>query len=217
MKKKANCHETSGSHRRSHIVTYWKIASCSCRSRATRVACQAAEAAAGRECSSKAGLWKADSLTWRKELRVTATCDPYTSIVPASKLPSSKRARDLLDCIAMQQMRTKRARVGSSISERDVAEHLSHVVADLSQSHKRRPFNRGPVVRTLTTSSSLWTFAQQRFLTAREHLLLQGYSQATVLPAQMKETDLRHIAGEGISLPPLALVVWSIFLSGKLC
>ena len=117
----------------------------------------------------------------------------------------------------MQELRSKKARISRTLRAAEVAEHLGHVVADLSQSHSRRPYNRGPVLRTLTTSSDLWAFAQQRFLSAREHLLLQGYSPAVTIPEEVSERDLKQIAGECIALPPLAVVLWSVFLAGKMC
>ena len=69
------------------------------------------------------------------------------------------------------------------------------------------------IARAPTTSSQLFSFKEERLLTGFEHLLLQGYSSETRVPGCISESELRSMAGEAIALPPLAVVIWSLFLT----
>ena len=94
----------------------------------------------------------------------------------------------------------------------EMDEALRGTVVDISQSHARRPISNNGVARTLTTSSSLFSFTHGRLLTAYEHLLLQGYPSTVEIPINVTESDIRSMAGEGIALPCLAIIVWSLHL-----
>ena len=132
---------------------------------------------------------------------------PYSRRVSecGSWRPSS-RVLDLLDCAAMQCLSSKKMRLT----------HLhaatAEVLVDVSQSHTRRPLSNPVtgVAHTLTTSSQLYSFKQERVLDGIEHLLLQGYPKDLRVPDSVSESDLRTMAGEGIALPCMSMVIWSL-------
>ena len=168
--------------------------------------------------ASGKATWTVDSKTWRKRLRIPEDFAPYTTKAREQQvpLPRSKRELDLLDCVVVQAMANKKRKCTPRTTLDEISAALQTTFADLSQSHARQPFNSTDVARTLTTSSRLWCFAQHRFLRVEEHLSLQGYSRALSVPEGLKESEVRALAGEGIALPPLAMILWSVYLQGKL-
>ena len=151
-------------------------------------------------------------------MRIPADFSPYTTKAREQQvpLPRTKRELDLLDCVVVQVMANKKRKCTPRTTLGEISDVLQTTLADLSQSHARQPFNSTDVARTLTTSSRLWSFAQHRFLRAEEHFSLQGFSRALSVPDSLKESEVRSLAGEGIALPPLAMVLWSVYLQGKL-
>ncbi len=88
---------------------------------------------------------------------------------------------------------------------------LKDTIVDISQNHARRPLSSNGVAHTLTTSSKLYSFAQNRLLTGVEHLILQGYP-FDLDPSTLSESDLRTVAGEGIALPCLGVLIMCLCL-----
>ena len=161
---------------------------------------------------SLSAKWPAQSAQWRAELGVLPDYAPYSKDLDttAAGLGSlgNKWVMDLLDCAVLQA--AKRARC----SVKSVQPQLKETLMDVSQSHSRRPLpGEDSTNRCLTTSSRLYSFAQRRMLTGTEHLLLQGYSLPISLPEGLTQADLRSFAGEGISLPCLATVLWALKLT----
>ena len=163
---------------------------------------------------SSSGLkaaWQLDSLKWRSSLDVPPEFEPWTPGCHARTKNMGKRARDLLDCSAMQIWKRSRIGLHSPSEPHNVA--LKDVLVDFSQSHSRRPYsNTEGTAHCLTTSSQLYSFRLDRCLLAVEHLLLQGYPVNTVVPEGFNDRELRALAGEGIALPCLATLVWAVFL-----
>ena len=120
---------------------------------------------------------------------------------------ASKRNFDLIDCVALDTCKRRR------ITLPYVKTELAETLVDLSQSHERRPFSHANVAHTLTTGSRLYHFGQDRLCVGREHLLLQGYEADTMIPTSMSDADIKRLAGEGIALPVLGLILWSLFLA----
>ncbi len=90
---------------------------------------------------------------------------------------------------------------------------LNNTLVDISQNHGRRPLsNAMGVAHTLTTSSKLYSYDQRRLLTGVEHLFLQGYPYDVEVPSNLTDTDLRTLAGEGIALPCLGLIILCLWL-----
>lgn len=130
-------------------------------------------------------------------------------------VPRTKRVLDLIDLCAIH--RCKKAR----FTQKEANEALKDTILDYSQSHSRRPFsNSDGVARSLTTSSSLYSYRLDRELHPVEHLYLQGFpmpgadgSIGVRIPENMPPTEVKKMAGEGIALPCLAMVIWALFLT----
>ena len=69
--------------------------------------------------------------------------------------------------------------------------------------------------RTQTTSSVLYSFNTDSVLVGKEMLLLQGQSSKLQIPEHTKDHVLRELAGEGMSVPCIGLVLWSLFLTAQ--
>ena len=178
----------------------------------SRCATATAKAAAKARRSEAGASWKVQSAKWRSVLEVPPEFEPWTRhSQPTSGQQLGKRALDLMNCSAMQCW--KRARVSFQAPLPDRRAILQNTILDLSQSHDRRPFSgeTGPV-RTLTTSSLLYSFRENRILRPLEHLCLQGYPRSVSVPESFSDRDTRVLAGEAMSLPSLGLVVWSLLV-----
>ncbi|CAE7649969.1 unnamed protein product, partial [Symbiodinium microadriaticum] len=154
--------------------------------------------------------WRVHAANWRGELQAPLDHKPWTSKHEGSRRQLSKRALDLVDCAAMQSW--KRARLSAAASSTARADVLHNCIVDVSQSHSRHPFSsEDGVAHCLTTSSRLFSFRRERLLQGIEHMFLQGYPVNTKLPENMSEHAAKHLAGEAVALPCLAVLVWSIF------
>ena len=135
---------------------------------------------------------------------------PWTSKHQQGTQGLSKRALDLVDCVAMQKW--KRARLPARASTELREEVLRDCIVDTSQSHARHPYSSEQgVAHCLTTSSRLYSFRRDRVLLGLEHLFLLGYPMNTKLPETMSENAARSLAGEAVALPCLAVLAWSVF------
>ena len=166
------------------------------------------------EFTSSWAKWRIDSVKWRSELEVSKDACPYSANLDAQAAgfasQPTKRVADLMDMTVLHVQ--KKRRLSSAASK--VA--LREVLLDISQSHSRRPFS-GPdgISRCLTTSSRLFFFGQQRLVAAMEHFRLQGYDNSLSAPTGVSDSDLRRMAGEGIALPCLGVIVWAIRLTAQ--
>ena len=154
--------------------------------------------------------WVSQSIRWKNKLGLPGDFNPFTP----SKLfkgrglnGTTKRTLDLIDCCVMDHCKRAKTTVAQCVPT------MSEVLLDFSQCHDRKPFSNDGVARTLTTSTHLYYFGQDRVCIGLEHLLLQGYDKNVCLPETMSESDLRRMAGEGIALPCLALLVWALFVT----
>jgi hypothetical protein len=91
---------------------------------------------------------------------------------------------------------------------------MAGVILDISQSHERKTMtNQAGQAPCLTTSSTLYHFGRPGMVLPFEHLLFQGHRRTVVIPSCMSQGDIRDLAGEGIALPCLGLILWSLYLT----
>ena len=107
---------------------------------------------------------------------------------------------DITQPLKQQKKNTKRAMMAA----------LADVVVDVSQNPARRAFTgRSGSLRTLTTSSQLADISRGRMLKPAEYMWLQGHNRLTTqIPEELHGRKLRTLAGEGMSLPCVGLVIW---------
>ena len=154
-----------------------------------------------------------DSKQWRNELKMKEEYHPLTQFPNFQGRGVSRTARvlDLLDCAYVQRCRQFNLPTARVAANLQVVE-MRQTLVDVSQGHVRRPLNHvSGEARCLTTSSTLYYMHEDRVLCPKENLLLQGYDSCCRIPDSWTEADTRRIAGEGIALPALGLVVWTLF------
>ena len=85
---------------------------------------------------------------------------------------------------------------------------------DLSQALERKTFScQSKALPTMTTSTLLYSYDQDAAVVGRDMLNMQGQPKAVVVPGDIKDHVLRDLAGEGMAVPCVGLIVWCLFLT----
>ena len=159
-------------------------------------------------------VWKREALACRQTAGVPSTFHPWTGrrAFQGAGLPRTARIFEILDCIAI--VTCKDAGLAPKDMNTAVVQRLLHgAFVDVSQSFSRRAWAlRNEDLPTFTTSTTLYSFSDDRVVTGREMLQMHGHSPRLSVPDSLTEENLRELAGEGMALPSLGLVVWSLFL-----
>ena len=84
---------------------------------------------------------------------------------------------------------------------------------DVSQSLRRHSHtNNAGFNHAFTTSSMLYSFDRDSVLSGKDMLVLHGQPKDMVFPPDVPDSSLRELAGEGMAIPCLASVIWSLYL-----
>ena len=128
-------------------------------------------------------------------------------------LAHTQRILDLLNIVYAEECKRSSMQI-NCVSKNQNSSVLETMLVDVSQSHQRitKSSVRGDCP-CLTTSSELYSFKLDRVLLPQEHLYLQGWSRNVRLPRSFAREDVRRLAGEGIALPCLGLVVSALMIS----
>ena len=159
--------------------------------------------------------WKVDSKAFRSSLGVSENYKPWTSrrSFLGVGLPASERVLDVLDCYVAAELQENSGRA-DECARVDVRAVMDGKFIDVSQGVKRGTHtNKSGFVRTFTTSTVLYDFSRDCVLTGYEMLLLHGFPRDFVIPPEIPETEVRKVAGEGMSIPSLAAVIWCLYLT----
>ncbi|CAE7260889.1 unnamed protein product [Symbiodinium sp. CCMP2592] len=159
--------------------------------------------------SDSAKTWHNQSVAWRDRLEVSRNYGPWTQSphTQLQGLPKSDRVKDLVDLVALEKTR------GTKRSWQQMQNALHGHFVDVSQSHQRcKCSNTGGFMPTMTTGSIYYSYEADMVLCAREHMMLQGHDNTFRVPVGMAPRQLRSMAGNGMSLPSLATMIWSWFL-----
>lgn len=137
------------------------------------------------------------------------------------KMPSeTPRVKALLDLVATERLMYACSNQQTPISEikefsqERKQELLKHVFCDISQNPKFRSCtgNDG-VTGCLTTSTLLYSYGKDRMVLPFELMLFQGHRRGLKIPQDMKSSSLRSLAGEGMAVPCLGAIIWSLYLT----
>ncbi len=129
-------------------------------------------------------------------------------------LPNTERVFQIVDLAAMQavggtpEMVVKAKKDGPFLRKK-----LSDLVLDVSQNPDRHAYTKNGKFPCLTTSSFLYWYHRDGILVPLEHMLLQGHRRTLEIPDTMTPRLLRQLAGEGMSLPCLGLLVWCMAMT----
>lgn len=152
---------------------------------------------------------------------VSADCKPWTTQpgFMGRGLRRTERALELIDLAAVQTLVSSSQPNPIQRAQRDRAwmrKQLSGVLVDLSQNPVRRCFTKNGKTPCLTTSSNLYCFKRDSLLLPEEYMMLQGHQRTISIPDAMTGKQVQELAGEGMSLPSLALIVWRMVLVNNL-
>ena len=150
-----------------------------------------------------------------------------SDLKPWTALPNRKyagmhlteRAASILDCVAMETLggaRSAKAATQRTDAEQFITHALSDVLVDLSQNPARRAFSSNGVAKCLHTGTLLYSFHHDRIVLPIELMLLQGHSSSMQVPSGMSQRELHDLAGMGIAVPCLALILVALMATGAL-
>ena len=167
------------------------------------------------------GKWKEQSGAWRQDMDVGANVKPWTSQpnFEGIGVKHTDRSLELMDLVALQTVLGSQCRNPIQKALRHpqwMKDQLGKVFVDLSQNPVRRCFTKRGKTPCLTTSSMIYAFSRDSLLVPLEHMLLQGHKRTISIPDQMSGKQVRELAGEGMSLPCLALIIWCLVMVNRL-
>ena len=154
--------------------------------------------------------WQRESQEMRQQLGVSSECRPWTgrASFQGLGLPKTDRILDLLDLFTI-----KRCKDANHSLRDNLEEFMAGQYMDVSQSlHRKAHTNAQGCNHALTTSSLLYSFTRDSVVTGRELLLFHGQPRSLSLPVDMAESQIMQLAGEGMTIPSLASVLWCVFL-----
>lgn len=165
------------------------------------------------DVASVAPQWVAQIAGIRQELALPPNYRCWTPYMTGTAVPENSRVRETIDVFAFKAL----LRLGADrhhifrMSFQEKKDLLKDSYIDISQSPNYcRVCVTGMNMGCLATSSSIYSYGRDRMLVAQEHMLLQGHRRAFRLPAA--PSRVRKLAGEGMCLPCLATIVWSMYL-----
>lgn len=118
--------------------------------------------------------------------------------------------QQLLDCCTIEVLGGAQATqdlMNRTDFEMVVREKMAGVVIDISQNPERRAFSRNDVAKCFTTASILYAFQRDCVILPIEMMALQGHRHSLALPPNLGVEELKNLAGMGICLPNLALIL----------
>lgn len=142
--------------------------------------------------------WKTKSLQTRSNLGMTPDAMPWDMRRPKPTyggLPDSERMRDLLN-VAWGSRRPK--------------ERSARFYADCSQCVSWKVW--GTMVPCVTTSSCIYSYEQDRRLTAHDLFMLFGLPADALTLSDFREEQLRALIGEAMFAPNIGTLLLATFL-----
>ena len=156
--------------------------------------------------------WPAESARQRNLLQVSPGYSPWTGRTEfrGTGISKTPRVLDILDIVTITKMR---AADRVCMSSAELKALLKDTYVDVSQSHERNCYtNADGITSCLTTSSDLYSFARDAAILPEEYLRLQGHTPFVSIPSSMSKRDIKALAGEGIFLPCLGIIMRSLFV-----
>lgn len=150
----------------------------------------------------------------RQECRNLGDSKPWTSISSVRCLGLPRNAR-FLDCVDVAYGYLCNQTIGpipESESARKAA--AKDFWVNPTQCVKRKPWTqKGP--NSVLRDTKWYSFNLDRTLTGKDHLAMLGYDTNTIELADLTDSDIRDLAGEGMDLACLSAVLFSILLGGS--
>ena len=163
--------------------------------------------------------WRKQIEEWKARLGAGGELEhlrPWTRFNQPKGLPNTERVRAILDCVCLQTVGTERvvALLKEPTGPAQIRALMSGVFVNVSQNPMRQAFtNKRGIAKCLHTATQLYSFQRNRIILPYELMLLQGHSRGVQIPELMPKKDLHDLAGMGISLPSLGVLVAGVMLS----
>eukprot|EP00439_Symbiodinium_sp_Y106_P004704 s9218_g1.t1 len=141
---------------------------------------------------------------------------PWTSLPDRQymALQCTPRIMAIIDCVTMQVLGGAEAsqRILQREDRIEVVERvMADVLVDVSQNPIRRAYSkRAGLARCMHTASQLFSFRRGGLVLPVEKMFLLGRARDLRIPSSMTVRDLSNLAGMGICLPCLGLIVLSM-------
>ena len=152
-----------------------------------------------------------DALTRR--MGVTSKFSPYmfgSAQVGIKQMNLTPRERDCCDGFFMTQLLKHASTKTAASSESESSPEPAGVI-DVSQSFGYKAWS--PVC--LAQNSKIWCMKEGVMLSGSDHLICQGWShdQVRVASSNLTSKQCKEIAGEGMALQQLGIVMWAFWMN----
>ena len=149
--------------------------------------------------------WKSQSVELRNRMEVDLRYKPWTTTGKKfTGLSKTSRALECIDLAAISHGCTSPA-----VSKRTTCnmDKLTDVFVDVSQNPCRMAWTSAKMLnKCLTTSSLIYSFGRDSVVLPLELMIWQGH-RADISTKGMPQNSLKQLAGQGINLPCLAVVI----------
>ena len=157
--------------------------------------------------------WTSQCARWRESLGLPSDTKLWSADMAARGMSNTPRIRKILDLVAAQKLKPIGFRKVLNMSHADKQKLLRGTFCDVSQNPKFASFtNESGNTGCLATSTTLYSFGRDRVVLPIELALFQGHRRGILFPPEIKSSQIRSLAGEGMSLPCLGSVVWCMYL-----
>lgn len=167
--------------------------------------------------SSNEEKWKGQIVAWREALEIPRDWRPFDLLnMQIHGCRMTPRVQAILNMVVASKL-------GGFYTKdrRTIRKAIQGTIVDISQNPIRRAFTPDHGVNhCLRTSAQLVHLGLERMILPAEMMMFQGHNSSKLkYPAgseAMSNRQARHLAGEGMFLPSLGLVVWCLLLTGSL-
>ena len=154
--------------------------------------------------------WMVQAAKKREALGLPKSIRPWSSDMRATGLSCTERVATILDLAAATHLKPQEWELPTAAKQA----MLRHVYCDVSQNPARLGVtNQEGVSHALTTGVQLYSFARDGVVLPLELLMIQGHRRDFSVPEHVSSQQVRALAGEGICLPCLGIILWSIHLA----
>lgn len=166
--------------------------------------------------------WKEQIETWKEELGAVgplASLRPWTGTSQRkfTGISTTDRVLNILDCVAIEKLggaKLAAEALKSPSAQQILMAAVEDVFVDVSQNPCRRAFTSSEgLSKCLHTATSLYSFQRDGVILPFELMQFQGHGLDIEIPTSMRQKELKDLAGQGICLPCLGLVVTALLIT----
>ena len=166
--------------------------------------------------------WREQIEAWRNELGAVGTLAslrPWTGTAQRqyTGISQTDRVLNILDCVAIEKLggaKMAATALNSPVAQQILMAAVEDVFVDVSQNPVRRAYTGSQgLSKCLHTATSLYSFQRDGVILPYELMQFQGHGLDIEIPSSMRQKELKDLAGQGICLPCLGLVVTALLMT----